>query len=234
MTQAELTPAELASGPAGPPPVAEDLSQTTHVVLVRHGLPLTGGSANPPLSPQGQQQARQAGDWLRWESPVALISSPYLRALETAQAIGVASGLGVDLDEDLREWSEPTTAYITPELLGESARGRAFAEGRFADFVPEHDREGLTLRMTAAVTRAGRRWPGRTVVLVSHGGAINNLLAHVLGLDQPFFFNPGYTSLCRLQVLPSGRMVLTSVNETSHLVAARTTAAPILLGEGAA
>jgi len=229
VTQTELTPRQ-----AGAPPVAEDLSLTTHVVLVRHGLPVTGGPANPPLSPQGQLQARQAGDWLRWESPAALISSPYLRALETAQAIGVASGLEVDLDEDLREWSEPTTSYITPELLGESPRGRAFAEGRFADFVPQHDREGLTLRMTAAVARAGKRWPGRTVVLVSHGGAINNLLAHVLGMDQSFFFNPGYTSLCRLQVLPSGRLVLTSVNETSHLVAARNAATPIPLGEGAA
>jgi broad specificity phosphatase PhoE len=72
------------------------------------------------------------------------------------------------------------------------------------------------------------------VILVSHGGSINNLLAHVLGIDLAFFFNPGYTSLCRLQVMPSGRMVPTSVNETSHLVADRTTAAPILLDEGTA
>jgi probable phosphoglycerate mutase len=186
------------------------------------------------LSPQGQQQARQAGDWLRWESPVAVISSPYLRALETAQAIGTAVGLSVDIDEDLREWGEPVTSYITPELLGDSPRGQAFAEGRFDEFVPEHDREGLTRRMTAVVAKAGERWPGRTVVLVSHGGAINNLLAHVIGLAQPFFFNPGYTSLCRLQALPSGRLVPTSINETSHLVAARNTATPILLGEGAA
>jgi broad specificity phosphatase PhoE len=216
------------------PLIAEDLSLTTQIVLVRHGLPMTGVAADPPLSPQGQQQARQAGDWLRWESPVAVISSPYLRALETAQAIGTAAGLSVDIDEDLREWGEPVTSYITPELLGDSPRGRAFAEGRFDEFVPEHDREGLTRRMTAVVAKAGERWPGRAVVLVSHGGAINNLLAHVIGLAQPFFFNPGYTSLCRLQALPSGRLVPTSINETSHLVAARNTATPILLGEGAA
>ena len=29
--------------------------------------------------------------------------------------------------------------------------------------------------MTAAVALAVRPWPGRTVILVSHGGAINNL-----------------------------------------------------------
>ncbi len=216
------------------PPVAEDLTRTTHIVLVRHGLPMTGVSANPPLSPQGRQQAAQAGEWLRWESPVALISSPYLRAWETARGIGEATGLPVDVDDDLREWSEPVTHYITPELLAGTDRGRAFAEWRFADFIPAHDREDLTRRMTAVVARAAQRWPGRTVILVSHGGAINNLLAHVLGIDLAFFFNPGYTSLCRLQVMPSGRMVPTSVNETAHLVADRTTAAPIVLDEGTA
>jgi 2,3-bisphosphoglycerate-dependent phosphoglycerate mutase len=212
-------------------PVAEDLTRTTQIVLVRHGLPVTGVSPDPPLSAQGRQQARQAGDWLQWEAPAALISSPSQRALETARAIGVATGLSVEVDEDLREWSEPVTHYITPELLGASERGRAFAEGRFAEFVPKHDREGLTRKMTAAVARAAHRWPGRTVVLVSHGGAINNLFAHVLDLDQPFFFNPGYTSLSRLQAMPSGRLVPTSVNETSHLVAVRTTATPLILDE---
>lgn len=213
----------------------EDLSRTTNVVLVRHALPLTGVSQDPSLSQQGRLQARLVGDWLRWESPAALISSPYLRALETARAIGAASGLAVDVDDDLREWSgEPRTHYITPELLGDTDRGRAFAEGRFDDFVPVHDREDLTRRMTAAVARAGQRCPGRTVVLVSHGGAINNLIAHVLGLTQTFFFNPGYTSLSRLQVLTSGRIVTSSINETSHLVAVRSASTLLGIDEGAA
>ena len=214
-------------------PAAEN--RPTLVVLVRHALPVTGVSSDPPLSVSGQRQARLAGDWLRWESPAALISSPYLRALETARAIGTVIGLPVEIDDDLREWSgEARQHYITPELLGDTERGRAFAEGRFADFVPEHDHEDLTRRMTAAVTRAAQRWPGRTVVLVSHGGAINNLLAHRLGLIETFFFNPGYTSLSRLQVQPSGRMVTVSINETAHLVAVRSGATSLAVDEGAA
>ena len=41
------------------------------------------------------------------------------------------------------------------------------------------------------------------------GGAINNLMASVLNVPETFFFNPGYTSLCRLQVMSSGRLVRT-------------------------
>jgi len=208
--------------PASSGPVAEDLSRVTQVVLVRHALPLTGVTQDPSLAVQGRFQADRAGAWLRWENPAAVVSSPYLRALETAQAIAAAAALPVGLDEDLREWSaRRPDQYITPEMLGDTDRGRAFAEGRFADFVPVHDRAELTHRMTAAITRAARPWPGRTVIAVSHGGAINNLLAHVLDLKETFFFNPGYAGLSRIQVMPSGRMVVLSVNETAHLLADR-------------
>jgi probable phosphoglycerate mutase len=218
---------------SGPPP--EDMSRATHVVLVRHGLPLVGVSQDPPLSPEGLRQAHRAGDWLRWESPAALISSPYVRAAQTAAPIGLACGLGVETDDDLREWSaEQPAHYVTPEQLADTDRGRAFKEGRFADFVPEHDAAGLTKRMTAVVTRAGQRWPGRTVVLVSHGGAINNLFADLLGLAGTFFFDPGYTSLSRLLVLPSGRMVPVAINSTAHLVAVRGAATSLAVNEGAA
>src|SRR3954447_2985464 len=103
--------------PDGPPePVVEDLSRVTQVVLVRHALPLTGVALDPTLAPQGRFQASRAGAWLRWENPAAAISSPYLRALETAQAIGAAAAVPVDVDVALREWSaKRPDQYITPE-----------------------------------------------------------------------------------------------------------------------
>jgi 2,3-bisphosphoglycerate-dependent phosphoglycerate mutase len=205
----------------------EDLSRTTEVILVRHGLPVTAVAMDPPLSSVGRAQAGRAGSWLRWDAPAAVVASPYLRARETAEIIAAAAGLVVTIDEDLREWSAPPrNHYVTPEMLAGTDRGRAYAEGRFADFIPEHDTVELATRMTAAVTRAAACWAGRTVVLVSHGGAINNLLAAVLGASATFFFDPGYTSICRLRAMSSGRLVLASVNETGHLVGARTAGTP--------
>ena len=232
MSAAGAAAVTTAGDAAGPAP--EDLSLTSTVVLVRHALPLTGVSGDPGLAPDGREQAARAAAWLRWESPAAVVASPYRRAVETAEPIATACGVALELDADLREWSAPRPQqYITPEQLGAAGgddgssagrRGRAFAEGRFADFVPEHDREELRQRMTGAVRRATARWPGRTVVLVSHGGAINNLMAGALDLPRTFFFNPGYTSMCRVHVMSSGRLVPVSVNETAHLVSVRTAA----------
>ena len=237
MTAAPRVPATEAADRRDPgAPAPEDLSLTSTVVLVRHALPMTGVCDDPGLAPDGREQAARAAAWLRWESPAAVVSSPYRRAVETAEPIAAACGVTPAVDADLREWDAARPPrYVTPELLGVDGgaagpdddpsagrRGRAFAEGRFADFVPEHDREELRLRMTAAVRRAAALWPGRTVVLVSHGGAVNNLMAGVLDLPRTFFFNPGYTSMCRVQVMSSGRLVPVSVNETAHLVSVRT------------
>ena len=39
---------------------------------------------------------------------------------------------------------------------------------------------------------------GRTVAVVAHGGVVNVYLAHVLGIDEPMFFEPAYTSISRV------------------------------------
>jgi len=61
-----------------------------------------------PLSPLGRRQARALGEWLRSERgrPDAILSSPYLRALETATLVRDAAGwrdLPIAQDERLRE-----------------------------------------------------------------------------------------------------------------------------------
>jgi len=200
---------------------AEDLARTTRVLLVRHGLPGGHMVVDPGLSPIGIEQAGRLADWLGADPPAAVVSSPYRRAAETADIIAGRLGLPVRHDKELREWSSGSPHYILPEKLADTDRGRALIEGRFEGFVPPHDHERLRARMIAAMGRIGQDWPGRTVVAVSHGGAINNLLAHVIGTPALFFVNPGYTSVSQLDVMSSGRLVLVSVNETGHLVGQR-------------
>ena len=71
--------------------------------------------------------------------------------------------------------------------------------------------------MRSAVLDAAAAAPGELSVLVSHGGVINTLLSDILRAPSPFFFNPGYTSVSRIAVTLSGRLVVQSVNETAHL-----------------
>lgn len=100
-------------------------SAPSQLVLVRHGeslgnvadrrakelgadrLDLEFRDADTPLSSTGERQADAVGSWIAGQAdgthPDIVISSPYVRALATAQRVAAAVGLGVATDERLRE-----------------------------------------------------------------------------------------------------------------------------------
>lgn len=82
--------------------------------LVRHGEPVYDhmlengfwgfGRDFAPLSPKGREQAEIAAKDIRLKSADIIISSPYTRALQTAQIISRETGICVEVDIDLHEW----------------------------------------------------------------------------------------------------------------------------------
>jgi phosphohistidine phosphatase SixA len=62
-----------------------------------------GPDAERPLSPKGRRQAQQLGAFLaeRAFAPDAIVSSPKLRARQTAQVVADAIGIAVTIDERL-------------------------------------------------------------------------------------------------------------------------------------
>ena len=194
-------------------------ADSTLVALVRHGLPEIDGSTDPGLSDVGRAQAAAVADFLAAERPSGLFSSHLRRARETVAPLAERLGLEVGVDPDLREWESytPQPHYRPPEALDGSPRLLAYREGRFADFLPPHDVEGLADRVVDAVRRAAVGHVGSTVVVSSHGGAINALVARIMGAPVSFNFDPAYTGVTRVRVMPDGRIVLVSVNEAGHL-----------------
>jgi phosphohistidine phosphatase SixA len=88
------------------------------VFLVRHAHAAAGDPDQlRELSETGEVAARELGERLAREEPAAVISSPLLRARQTAQAIADAAGLEPQVDERLAPGA-------TAELLREAARGR--------------------------------------------------------------------------------------------------------------
>lgn len=195
----------------------ETVAAASKIILVRHGLPGGPAGPDPGLGPEGVDQARRLGIWLRGLPVVQVVASAYLRAHETARHAAELLGLDVRVDERLREWDSDRAVYATPEAIAATDRGRAFAEGRYDDFVPDYDRDATAARMRSAVLDAAAAAPGELSVVVSHGGVINTLLSDILRAPSPFFFNPAYTSVSRIAVTRSGRLVVQSVNETAHL-----------------
>jgi broad specificity phosphatase PhoE len=156
-------------------------------------------------------------EYLAPEAIDAIYSSHLKRAVQTVEPLAAVRGLGIVVDEGLREWVSNAKAYMGTEGMADNARTRAFLEGRFEDeFMPPHNADELRATMLAAMRRIGLAHQGQKVVAASHGGASNTFLAAVLDSPRRFFFNPGYASISRVQVWPDGRFVLLCINELTH------------------
>ena len=88
------------------------------VVIVRHAKAAPG---NPdelrPLTPEGREQARALGEQLRPLAPDAVVSSPLLRARETASALGLGEP---EIDERLAPGATPEDVRAAAEDRGET------------------------------------------------------------------------------------------------------------------
>jgi 2,3-bisphosphoglycerate-dependent phosphoglycerate mutase len=165
----------------------------TTLLLVRHGESVANREGrftrhdDEPLTPIGVAQARETGRRLRdLYAPAALYASPFARAVHTAREIGAWFDLEPSVVHDLHEQS-----------FGE-LRGRAYAEyypvvAAIAELDRWHHRApgGESLadvcrRVGPALDRIAARHAGEQVIVVSHGGVMAALRAHVAGnFDRP-------------------------------------------------
>jgi probable phosphoglycerate mutase len=197
------------------------------LLWVRHAeperiAPGSGVPADPGLTARGREQAQRLADWVAHEHIDAILSSPKRRAQETAAPIAGALGLEVEVVEGIVEYDVQSDHYIPMEELRrtDQERLRDMVEGRWETFGGEST-EVFRARVSKAVDDIIATHPGQTVVAVCHGGVVNVALALVLGLEQPLWFDPHYTSLSRMVASRSGVRSVSSLNERAHLVGRR-------------
>jgi probable phosphoglycerate mutase len=202
------------------------------LLVVRHAEPVrvtaaeTGGApADPGLSDRGHDQAARLAAWLAAEGVDHIVSSPLRRALDTAAPIAGATGLTVDVDEQVCEYDRGADSYIPVEELRatKDEHWRAMVEGRWEDYGGEAP-DVFRARIVPCLDRIVAAHPGRKVAVICHGGVINVYLASVLGIDRHLWFHPEYTSISRVRASRTGARSVGSLNETAHLVATRDTA----------
>jgi probable phosphoglycerate mutase len=157
------------------------------LIMIRHGESVANLerrftlSTDEPLTPAGIEQARARGKALLGRcAPAALYSSPFLRAIQTAQGIGEALGLTPVVVEDLREQDfgiyrgRPYTDFY----------GHWMAAGGVERWTVQPE-GGEMLRDVArragiALDGIARRHLGGEVIVVSHGGVMSALRGWVL------------------------------------------------------
>lgn len=187
------------------------------LLLIRHGLPVrvdegaTDGPADPHLASAGVQQAVALAEWLATGGhPIhAVWSSPMRRARETAAPLAARLGLPVDVAEGIAEYDREASSYIPIEEL------KAANDPRWNQ-LPERPEE-FQAEVVDAIEQIVAAHPGQRVAVVCHGGVINAYAGHVLGIDDPLFFLPKYTSVSRILAASTGVRSIESLNEDGHL-----------------
>lgn len=213
--------------PFVPPPGA------TEVVVVRHGasqahvpgqaFPLIeGGHADPPLAPEGVAQAERVGARLAAAAhPSAVFVTSLQRTAQTAAPLLAATGLTATVVPELREvhlgeWEGGELRIRLAER--DPLALRMLEEERWAVVPGAEEAEGLAERVRTGLARIiASAGPDRIVVAVLHGGIIGELCRQATGARPFAFIHADNGSITRLVVLPGGRLLLRSFNDTSHL-----------------
>jgi broad specificity phosphatase PhoE/ubiquinone/menaquinone biosynthesis C-methylase UbiE len=165
------------------------------------------------LTELGWQQAHLVADWLAHTFTAdALVCSSLTRARQTADVIGQQLNLRAEVMPGLGEtqlpyWQEFPTIPDNPLAMWDQPWQPDAA------VAPLYTQFRQSLR--AAVAELMERYLGKTVIVVSHGGAIGTILRSLFGGHQmPIFTeNCGVTHL----VWQEGRWRLISHNERAHL-----------------
>ena len=171
------------------------LEGVTEIWLVRHADCYFEMSdrTDPPLSSIGRDQAARLAKRLERTEHAAVYSSPYRRALETAEAIGY----DVQVDDRLVEMALEVNDDGSLDLREPPA--------------------DVLDRMTSAVNEMVERHPGQRVVAVTHGMAIMSYLTDVLHLEPGHLrMYPYFTSISVVRALGDRRMV-GALGDVAHL-----------------
>jgi broad specificity phosphatase PhoE len=151
-----------------------DTDGQTALLLVRHGQSIWNaerrwqGQADPPLSGHGREQAYQAAANLGTVDVV--LSSPQVRALETAAIIAEQIGVGpVQVVEELRERNAGVWSGLTTDEIEQRWPGWIDSPQRPDGW--EHDTD-LLVRALGALDSIVAAFRGATLLVISHGGVI--------------------------------------------------------------
>jgi len=161
------------------------------LIMVRHGESEGNRdrrftiSPDVPLTELGRQQAREAAERIaRRFRPERIISSPYRRARQTSEIIASELGLPVEVVHDLHERDLGALKGESYDLLRELVQqdpGYDPQQGWLWRPDGGESYEDVRRRVIVAIEDIRARYPEHEVVVVSHGGVMLSMWAHVTG-----------------------------------------------------
>ena len=144
------------------------------------------GFTGPPLNETGRRQARELA--ARLHRIDAIYSSDSERARETAEIVAARLGLPVTQDRRLREvnfgeWEGLTRQEINERYAGAFSRWDAC---ELAEPAGGESDAAMAERVLHALSEIAERHGDDRVLVVTSGGPIRAVQAHVAGIEQAF------------------------------------------------
>jgi broad specificity phosphatase PhoE len=191
------------------------------LILLRHGQTtanaggLLQGHMDLPLDATGIEQARLCGEYLRNQYPGAVVvSSPLLRAQQTAEAIGAAVVINENFIElDYGQWDGVAMSEVDQAQWSQWRNDPTFRPpgGESLIELDERVRPALVELCEIALTSH--------VIIVSHVSPIKSAITWALnvGPEATWRCHLDRASVTRIQVGPRGP-ALAGFNDVSHLL----------------
>jgi probable phosphoglycerate mutase len=191
------------------------------IALVRHGETepnRTGvllGRADPSLTPLGREQAKAVAQSLAGTvAPVAVVSSPLRRAVETAAAIAECWSADVEQDDrlieiDYGEWDQRGFADVPTDELRRWRADPAYAPPGGESLTT------LQARVSPCVAELLERAGDGLIIAVSHVSPIKAAVAWALGVGPEIAWRMrlDVASVTRIGRGPDGGATVHSFNE---------------------
>lgn len=141
---------------------------------------------DPGLSSDGEVQAQQLASHVAALGIDRILTSPFLRTVQTAHRVGEATDRAVHLEPGLGEWLNTNWFDVPPETLPGSTLRRRFPTVDLSHTAcvhptyPESKTETFE-RIGAAVRCLATRYAAETLLLVGHGITVQGALLGLVG-----------------------------------------------------
>jgi probable phosphoglycerate mutase len=192
------------------------------IILVRHGQTEVNrdgrlqGRLDRPLTELGREQARLAAAGLAGCGATAVLTSPLVRAADTAREIALVLGVAVEADDRLLEvdygdWDGRKLGDVSPEEWRQWIDDAAFA--------PPGGESLISVAARVGEFCSERLHADERIVAVSHVSPIKAAVVWALGIGAEAIWRMhlDVASVTRIDRRGEGLPFLTGYNDVTHL-----------------
>jgi len=178
---------------------------TRRILLMRHGETDRSakgrcyGKLDVPLSEEGRLQVQRASALIKPLQPDAIISSPRIRASDSAAIVATACGVTVQTEEKFAELDFGDCEgmrYEDVERENPEFYARWMSNPTDVTFPNGESYLSMSKRVVSTYQRLVETAEQSKILVVAHGGVNRIILAHVLGIAPEHVFRMEQTYAC--------------------------------------